>query len=190
VIGDIVPPRDCGRYSGPIGGVFGVSTVLGPLLGGSFVDNLSWRWISCVNLPIGIIGFVVLAVVLNVPVTRARHVIDYLGVGQLAAGETRGSRSAAPPGPGESDRPALSALLATHDVRRPLGVTDLRVRAVVKARQVAMDVVGHDLHRIRSPNRLSQRWTLPPTWLRMNPIQQLRTPEIQTLPPIQLSSCV
>ena len=86
VIGDIVPPRDRGRYSGLIGGVFGVSTVVGPLLGGFFVDNLSWRWIFYVNLPIGIIAFVVLAAVLNVPVTRARHVIDYLGVGLLAAG--------------------------------------------------------------------------------------------------------
>ena len=67
VIGDIVPPRDRGRYSGLIGGVFGVSTVIGPLLGGFFVDNLSWRWIFYVNLPIGIIAFVVLAAVLHVP---------------------------------------------------------------------------------------------------------------------------
>ena len=86
VIGDIVPPRDRGRYAGLMGGVFGVSTVIGPLLGGFFVDHLSWRWIFYVNLPIGVIAFVVLAAVLNVPVTKARHVIDYLGVALLAAG--------------------------------------------------------------------------------------------------------
>ena len=52
-IGDVVPARDRGRYSGLMGGVFGVSTVIGPLLGGFFVDNLSWRWIFYINVPIG-----------------------------------------------------------------------------------------------------------------------------------------
>ena len=52
-IGDVVPPRERGRYQGFFGAVFGVSTVIGPLLGGFFVDNLSWRWIFYVNLPIG-----------------------------------------------------------------------------------------------------------------------------------------
>ena len=46
VVGDVIPPRDRGRYQGIFGGVFGVSTIIGPLLGGFFVDNLSWRWIS------------------------------------------------------------------------------------------------------------------------------------------------
>jgi EmrB/QacA subfamily drug resistance transporter len=86
VIGDIVPPRDRGRYAGLIGGVFGVSTVVGPLLGGFFVDNLSWRWIFYVNLPIGIVAFVVLATVLRVPSVHRRHTIDYLGVALLAGG--------------------------------------------------------------------------------------------------------
>src|SRR3954469_14859562 len=53
VIGDIIPPRERGRYQGFFGAVFAVSTVIGPLLGGFFVDNLSWRWIFYVNLPIG-----------------------------------------------------------------------------------------------------------------------------------------
>jgi EmrB/QacA subfamily drug resistance transporter len=86
VIGDIVPPRDRGRYAGLLGGVFGVSTVLGPLLGGFFVDSFSWRWIFYVNLPIGILAFAVLAAVLHVPASRRRHSIDYLGVALLAGG--------------------------------------------------------------------------------------------------------
>src|SRR3954451_6336601 len=52
VIGDLVAPREPGRYQGLFGGVFGVSTVAGPLLGGFFVDNLSWRWIFYINLPL------------------------------------------------------------------------------------------------------------------------------------------
>ena len=60
VVGDIVPPRERGRYQGFFGAVFGVSTVIGPLLGGFFVDNLSWRWIFYVNLPIGLVALVVI----------------------------------------------------------------------------------------------------------------------------------
>ena len=67
VIGDVVSPRERGRYSGLMGGVFGISTVIGPLLGGLIVDNLSWRWIFYVNLPIGIVAFVVLQLVLHTP---------------------------------------------------------------------------------------------------------------------------
>ena len=53
VIGDVVSPRERGRYAGFIGDVFGISTVIGPLVGGLIVDNFSWRWIFYVNLPIG-----------------------------------------------------------------------------------------------------------------------------------------
>jgi multidrug resistance protein len=67
VIGDIVSPRERGRYSGLMGAVFGVSTVVGPLLGGLFVDHLSWRWIFYVNVPIGIVAFAVLQIVLSAP---------------------------------------------------------------------------------------------------------------------------
>src|SRR6478609_7498407 len=88
VIGDIVTPRERGRYSGLIGGVFGVSTVVGPLLGGFFVDNLSWRWIFYVNLPVGAIALIVIGVAFHSRAEHVRHSIDYLGAGLLATGLT------------------------------------------------------------------------------------------------------
>ena len=85
-IGDVVPARDRGRYSGLMGGVFGISTVIGPLLGGFFVDNLSWRWIFYINVPIGVIAFGVIAAVFSARTSRTRHDIDYAGIALLAAG--------------------------------------------------------------------------------------------------------
>ena len=84
-IGDVVPPRERGRYQGLFGAVFGVSSVLGPLLGGVFVENLSWRWIFYVNLPVGLVALVVLGATLPATAQRARPAIDYLGAGLLAA---------------------------------------------------------------------------------------------------------
>src|SRR5438105_218422 len=81
VIGDIIPPRDRGRYQGFFGAVFGVSTVIGPLLGGFFVDNLSWRWIFYVNIPIGALAFVVIGVAFHARHVTVRHHIDWLGAG-------------------------------------------------------------------------------------------------------------
>ena len=85
VVGDIIPPRDRGRYQGIFGAVFGVATVIGPLLGGFFVDNLSWRWIFYVNLPVGAVALFVIGAVFHAPSERVHHVIDYLGAGLLAA---------------------------------------------------------------------------------------------------------
>jgi EmrB/QacA subfamily drug resistance transporter len=86
VVGDIIPPRERGRYQGVFGAVFGVSTVIGPLLGGFFVDNLSWRWIFYVNLPTGALAFVVIGAVFHARTNRVEHDIDYLGSALLAAG--------------------------------------------------------------------------------------------------------
>src|SRR3954454_7490015 len=85
-IGDLVPPRDRGRYQGLFGGVFGVSTVIGPLIGGFFVDHLSWRWIFYINLPIGGLALAVIAVAFHARADRRRRSIDYLGTGLLAGG--------------------------------------------------------------------------------------------------------
>jgi EmrB/QacA subfamily drug resistance transporter len=84
VVGDIIPPRERGRYQGFFGAVFGVSTVIGPLLGGFFVDNLSWRWIFYVNLPIGAAALVVIGVVFRARRPEGRPSIDYLGAAVLA----------------------------------------------------------------------------------------------------------
>jgi EmrB/QacA subfamily drug resistance transporter len=86
VVGDIIPPRERGRYQGVFGAVFGVSTVIGPLLGGFFVDNLSWRWIFYVNLPTGALAFVVIGAVFHARTSRVEHDIDYLGAALLASG--------------------------------------------------------------------------------------------------------
>ena len=86
VVGDLVAPRDRGRYQGIFGAVFGVSTVAGPLLGGFFVDNLSWRWIFYVNLPVGILAVAVIGAVFQSRQTSGRHQIDYLGTLVLAGG--------------------------------------------------------------------------------------------------------
>ncbi len=86
VLGDIFSPRERGRYQGYFGAVFGVSTVIGPLLGGFFVDNLSWRWIFYVNLPIGAIALTVIAIAFHARSEHVRHRVDYLGAAVLAAG--------------------------------------------------------------------------------------------------------
>jgi EmrB/QacA subfamily drug resistance transporter len=86
VIGGIVPPRDRGRWQGLIGAVFAASSIIGPAVGGFIVDNTTWRWIFLVNLPVGALALVVIAVTMPKRKVRAEHEIDWLGAGVLAAG--------------------------------------------------------------------------------------------------------
>ena len=88
IVGDVVSPRDRGRYQGAFGAVFGVASVAGPLLGGFFVDNLGWRWVFYINLPIGILALVTIAIVLPTTAATQAHKIDYLGTALLAASAT------------------------------------------------------------------------------------------------------
>jgi EmrB/QacA subfamily drug resistance transporter len=85
IVGDIVPPRERGRYQGLFGAVFGATSVLGPLLGGLFTQHLSWRWVFYVNLPVGVVALAVIAAVLRIPRRATRHVIDYLGTFLIAS---------------------------------------------------------------------------------------------------------
>ncbi|MFI7007231.1 DHA2 family efflux MFS transporter permease subunit [Streptomyces sp. NPDC050145] len=85
IVGDIVSPRERGKYQGLFGAVFGATSVLGPLLGGLFTEHLSWRWVFYVNLPIGVVALAVIAAALHIPVRARKHRIDYLGTFLIAS---------------------------------------------------------------------------------------------------------
>jgi EmrB/QacA subfamily drug resistance transporter len=88
IIADIVPANERGKYLGPLGAVFGLSAVGGPLLGGFFVDHLTWQWAFWINIPVGIAAFVIAFVALKLPSKRASAPIDILGVVFLSIATT------------------------------------------------------------------------------------------------------
>lgn len=79
VVADVIPPRQRGKIQGIFGAVFGVSTVVGPLLGGFIVERLNWQWIFIINLPLGLLALGVIAVALKPRTDRVSHKIDYAG---------------------------------------------------------------------------------------------------------------
>ncbi|HWV36235.1 MAG TPA: MFS transporter, partial [Thermomicrobiales bacterium] len=85
IIGDVIPPRERGKYQGYFGAVFGVSSVAGPLLGGYLTDAINWRWIFYVNVPVGAVALVLTTIALQMPVVKRNHKIDYLGAALVVA---------------------------------------------------------------------------------------------------------
>jgi EmrB/QacA subfamily drug resistance transporter len=88
IIADIVPANERGKYLGPLGGIFGLSAVAGPLLGGFFVDHLTWHWAFWINVPIGIAAFAVAWVTLTLPSKKATAPVDVLGIVLLSVATT------------------------------------------------------------------------------------------------------
>ena len=92
IIGDIISPRERGKYQGYFGGVWGLSSVAGPLLGGYFSDHAQilgitgWRWIFYINLPFGIAALIITSISLHIPKVKREHSIDYLGALLLVSG--------------------------------------------------------------------------------------------------------
>ncbi|MFF3496078.1 MDR family MFS transporter [Streptomyces sp. NPDC002795] len=88
IIGDLIPPRERGKYQGMMAGVMALAMIGGPLVGGTLTDHLGWRWAFYINVPLGILALVAITAVLHLPKKRAAHSIDYFGAALLTVGIT------------------------------------------------------------------------------------------------------
>ncbi|MEV3914522.1 MDR family MFS transporter [Streptomyces canus] len=88
IIGDLIPPRERGKYQGMMAGVMALAMIGGPLVGGTITDNWGWRWSFYINLPLGVVALGLISVVLHLPAKRAQARIDYLGAALLTVGIT------------------------------------------------------------------------------------------------------
>jgi len=88
IIGDLIPPRERGKYQGMMAGVMALAMIGGPLVGGTITDNWGWRWSFYINLPLGVVSLGLISAVLHLPRKRAQTRIDYLGAGLLTVGIT------------------------------------------------------------------------------------------------------
>ena len=86
ITGDLIPPRVRGTYMAPMGAMFGIASILGPIIGGWLTDSVSWRWAFWINLPLGILAFIAVALVLRLPSSRLTSPIDWWGLALMNAG--------------------------------------------------------------------------------------------------------
>ncbi|WP_461032433.1 MDR family MFS transporter [Streptomyces mayteni] len=88
IIGDLIPPRERGRYQGMMAGAMALAMIGGPSLGGLITDHLGWRWTFYINLPLGAVALTMVTLVLHLPKRRSQASIDYLGATLLVVGIT------------------------------------------------------------------------------------------------------
>ncbi|HZO68186.1 MAG: MDR family MFS transporter [Kribbellaceae bacterium] len=128
-IGDVIPPRERGKYMGYFGAVFGLSSVAGPLLGGVLTDGPGWRWIFWINVPIGAVALVIVTLRLKLHHVRRSHKIDYLGAATVAAAVTSLLLflSWSGPGNGWGDGTSIGLLVAAVVLSVAFVLIELRV---------------------------------------------------------------
>jgi EmrB/QacA subfamily drug resistance transporter len=142
ILGDIVSPRERGKYVGYLGGVFGVASIGGPLLGGWITDHFSWRQLFYVNLPIGIVAIVFIALYLRLPREWHHHTVDYLGFATLGLG-------------------LVAVLLATSWGGTTCPWASLQVIGLYALRAVLIAAFLANEHRVKEPVIPLRLWNSP-----------------------------